>query len=794
MTPISEIIFSGFVSTVVNDIIDVSKDKIRRAVRNRSTKHQNKESQIYNVIVNVLNKITYNRYKNNQDSIYDAAEVLLKSFKKNDEDKLKSIKSCLRVLDSTADENECLDFKVSLYEELGKKGYSELFHAILLLQLDQKSRYDNAVYMQLNQKLDEVILILNQKKYDDESINAKQEIKSRTQEYADKWEANMFLNDFDDWDENGVNVKLSDVYKDDYLPRFIKVSDGKVFEFDNLGVLISKYILEHDKNKMLLILGQPGVGKSTLITWIVTKFNKCIDDILVYKFADDLKNVDWQDPNISKRILEALNLSYNDLKGKTLILDGFDEVSIGVDRKEVLDNLFGDLIYKKNVEEFSLIITCRENYVQVPKRIKCKHIILQPWSEIQIKNFCDMFQGITKNIVSENTLKKLIENKEILGIPLILYMVLALNISIEKEGSIVDIYDKIFSLDGGIYDRCIDNKNFEDKHRIGIIKEQIHQISREIAFWMFENNSGEASISQQQYIKICDSIISTQVLENVEITRDFKIGSYFKAIKHCEGIETEELSFIHRSIYEYFVSDYIFALLFQTMEKSNEELARVFGVLLKSNILSEEILVFLKYKIRNSIIFKKFDFIYDTFQLMLYDGMTYYTKECYKNVIRCEMRVFANMLQILHVWKLEEVSFHSLNYYIKHNVFKLDLRGIELSKADLKGAELSGANLEKVNFKDANLIGANLQNANLKRGDLRGVKLQEANLRYADLSGADIRNAKVIDSDLGKAILTDVIIDENQAGYLRKKYDLQGTKVYIFKNKEIIGFNEFYDE
>ena len=32
-------------------------------------------------------------------------------------------------------------------------------------------------------------------------------------------------------------------------------------------------------------------------------------------------------------------------------------------------------------------------------------------------------------------------------------MVLALEISIEKDSSIVDVYDKIFSLDGGIYNR-----------------------------------------------------------------------------------------------------------------------------------------------------------------------------------------------------------------------------------------------------------------------------------------------------------------------------------------------------
>lgn len=55
-----------------------------------------------------------------------------------------------------------------------------------------------------------------------DSKNAKQKIKSRTKEYVDKWDANMFLNDFNEWDENaGVNVKLKDVYIKDHLPHFI---------------------------------------------------------------------------------------------------------------------------------------------------------------------------------------------------------------------------------------------------------------------------------------------------------------------------------------------------------------------------------------------------------------------------------------------------------------------------------------------------------------------------------------------------------------------------------------------
>lgn len=97
MTFISEIVFSGFASKAVNDIADVSKDKIRITVKNKNTKHQNIESQIYNVIVDVLNKITYNQFDNNQDMILDAAYSLLKSFKENKGDNLGNIQFCLHI-------------------------------------------------------------------------------------------------------------------------------------------------------------------------------------------------------------------------------------------------------------------------------------------------------------------------------------------------------------------------------------------------------------------------------------------------------------------------------------------------------------------------------------------------------------------------------------------------------------------------------------------------------------------------------------------------------------------------
>ena len=75
---------------------------------------------------------------------------------------------------------------------------------------------------------------------------------------------------------------------------------------------------------------------------------------------------------------------------------------------------------------------------------------------------------------------------------------------------------------------------------------------------------------------------------------------------------------------------------------------------------------------------------------------------------------------------------------------RLDLRGADLSDADLRGANLSDADLS-----DADLRGANLRGADLSDADLRG-----ANLRGADLRGATGNNKEMKTLQLGTYIVT----------------------------------------
>lgn len=432
-----------------------------------------------------------------------------------------------------------------------------------------------------NQAILEILQIILKQNQEESTKNKdnKQKIKSRTQEYADKWKENMFLNNFDKHDGDiGINVKLKDVYLEKHLPYF-RWRNNEGDPDTKLKKLLSEYIYTQDKRKMLLVLGQPGIGKSTLITWIIINFKKVVENILVYQFASDLKNMDVCNLDKDKKVitLGELELSVDDLEGKILILDGFDEISLKRDRTEVLNRLYKYLIKEDLLRKFSLIVTCRENYIQNVYRIDCDYVTLQSWGVSQIQSFCKVYSKKTKSDISDSTMMNIIKNKDVLGIPLILYMVLALDISVEKEGSIVDVYDQIFSLkEGGIYERCFINikknkmEKYADPHWVYSLKEQIHQISRDISLWMFENNPNEASILQDKYTEICTNIVkkSNQNTDNIE--QDILIGSYFKMVRHTEGIDTEKLGFVHRSIYEYFFIEYLCVSMCQAINESQE--------------------------------------------------------------------------------------------------------------------------------------------------------------------------------------------------------------------------------
>jgi uncharacterized protein YjbI with pentapeptide repeats len=197
----------------------------------------------------------------------------------------------------------------------------------------------------------------------------------------------------------------------------------------------------------------------------------------------------------------------------------------------------------------------------------------------------------------------------------------------------------------------------------------------------------------------------------------------------------------------------------------------VLGRYLINNKLSKEILEFLEYKIKSikkrNYLKSNFYTIKDTFGLMLQNGMTYYIDKHSKNVLEEEINIFINMLEILHLWKINILRLNpAIHHYIKCN------------------------RTECLNLENIYLYSANLTRVNLIRANLKGTNLVEAILTKADLTGADLTGANLAEVNLAGAELIDTIFDINQIRLLKKKYNLEKIKVYIEKGI-IISYHEY---
>lgn len=90
------------------------------------------------------------------------------------------------------------------------------------------------------------------------------------------------------------------------------------------------------------------------------------------------------------------------------------------------------------------------------------------------------------------------------------------------------------------------------------------------------------------------------------------------------------------------------------------------------------------------------------------------------------------------------------------NLRGVDLSGANLFRIRLYGADLTGAVLRGTNLADATLCGADLTGADLRYATLTDVILSGANLTDAILTGTDLRYANLTDTILTGADLRDI--------------------------------------
>ena len=228
MAFIEESVISGFIGKVISDCVDVSWKKIKEADKNKGNKYQNAESQIYNVVVCVLNQMTYNKYVNDQDKVYQAAEKILLGYRNIKYDSIEVVEAGLQVLGELVNDDKYMEFKRSLYQKISKNDYVELYREIGLSQHDEERRKTSRIEKKVG-NLEDGIRVANEKldslKRGNESFSIVSDLgkkfqNNKKQEYIKNWNGRMFLHA--DNEENPITLAEAFIMPDYEIHKSIE--------------------------------------------------------------------------------------------------------------------------------------------------------------------------------------------------------------------------------------------------------------------------------------------------------------------------------------------------------------------------------------------------------------------------------------------------------------------------------------------------------------------------------------------------------------------------------------------
>lgn len=597
------------------------------------------------------------------------------------------------------------------------------------------------------------------------------------------WTANAFLT-------NGVPLK--DIY---YPPQcYLNWSTKK-----RLGLTEAGSRLNNSRKKALLILGQPGIGKSTLISRFVSTYPGK-RQIIVYRCRKlGIKN--WNNETIYQTVLSQAALSGINLSSSILILDGLDEVA----GKETLDATFKNLVSSHcnsipREQAAYLVITCRENYIQNLNAAKTyDYIRLCPFNKEQIQGFCKDYGKTVKKTVPAETVLALCKNETVYGIPFIAYMVLALGIKANANSGIVDVYDQIFDPKEGsessIYNRPYDlGADTGGKE----MWQKLHKLSQDMALWIFHNNFEKEEIPKDRLDRFAEEC-------GLEPQKGL---DHFRKLHHSES-GNQSVTFIHRSMMEYFVADAIAREICpdrsRPADKPSDAIEKVSGMLYWRDIHSGECAEYLSKMLE--VGFGKLKKVekeeaYREWELAVFQqleaGVPFQRipekNQCSFAIrLQAEKRYCNNLIWVLrNLWELcrtsVKIGFYArkqmgknryctvlplyiqlnpLNFDVWHlrncDLIDADLHNMYLRGADLRGAYLRDSVLHSAILNNADMVDAHLVGANLCDARLIGAYLNDADLRGAHLNNAYLSGADLSRADLSGAYLDNALLDRDSA-------------------------------
>lgn len=563
---------------------------------------------------------------------------------------------------------------------------------------------------------------------------------NQKEEFVRIWKDILFLNK---GEENNQCLTLENLY---ILPNYslCKYGRGRIEKIKGivpLDELISEFI-GNDNKKGMIIHGILGIGKSSLVNFIAgneERLNKYRRKV-IYISVQNLDVEVIQEKSLLESIIRFLECPKEKFKNCVCILDGLDEIQSNID----INNILGRFMLELPKQKIKTIITSRNNIVEYSNLGDRVLIVeLELFTATEIEKFNCKYKKYRDIQFNVEEIKK--NNIEVLGIPLMLYFVHALNLKINDVLDKSKLYNKVFS---GIYDKCrieyLDlNDQREKESNWGMpvlvelsnkMKQDFDFIAQIIAFEIFKQDK------ESQDIKKIQSILENNTqLDEISKLR-YPVSNFYQ-------ITLNSIKFVHRSFYEYFLSEYLYITIVNNLD-NREALVENLLPVLKVNYINNEIRDFLSYKIRTdkelSNKSSAYFYMQETVSLIFETAETNYKNE--ENA-----HIFFNILLVLEIFH----ELHDRGIY-KDVYRKYPDRFIRLlmNYQIYKGNECGKLNLQYFDFGKASLSFVNLSDS-----DLSNCYFDDAYLDYAQLVNCYISNAQFSRVNLNYTLFNNSIIN-----------------------------------